>query len=104
MKFQEQKHGEYEDGENIKITRVNIFNQEGAEALGKPIGTYVTIDVKNLKIASEEEIENIAINIKKELVALMDKHIRKTRTYFGCWARKSKSNTRFFRAKSNTGY
>lgn len=104
MKFQEQKHGEYEDGKNIKITRVNIVNQEGAEALGKPIGTYVTVDVKNLRIASEEEIEMVAINVKNELIALIDKHIRKTRTYFGCWVRKPKSNTRFFRTKSNTRY
>lgn len=104
MKFQEWKPGEYEDGENVKITKVNIVNEEGAEALGKPIGTYVTVDIKNLKIASEEEIEKAALNVKKELIALMDKHIRKARPYFGCWTRKSKSNTGFSRPKGNTRY
>lgn len=36
---------------NIIIERVKIINEEGENAIGKPIGNYVTVDVKNLKIA-----------------------------------------------------
>ena len=47
---------EIRDGEEIITTRVKIINENGVNAIGKPIGTYITIDVKNLRIAQEEEI------------------------------------------------
>lgn len=37
--------------ENIKIERVKIVNESGEKAIGKPIGNYITIDIKKLKIA-----------------------------------------------------
>ncbi len=37
--------------ENIKVDKVKILNEEGEKAIGKPKGVYVTIDIKNLKIA-----------------------------------------------------
>ena len=36
---------------NVKITEVKVTNAHGAEAIGKPIGSYITIDMNNLKIA-----------------------------------------------------
>ena len=42
---------EEEINDNIKVSRVKITNSKGEEALGKPIGTYVTIDVKKLKMS-----------------------------------------------------
>ncbi len=42
---------EKEVNDKIKISRVKITNEKGAEALGKPIGSYITIDVKKLKVA-----------------------------------------------------
>ena len=47
---------EIRDGEEIITTRVKIINENGENAIGKPIGTYITIDVKNLRIAQDEEI------------------------------------------------
>ena len=38
-------------GDNIVTTRVKVVDKQGEEAIGKPIGSYITIDVKNLKIA-----------------------------------------------------
>ncbi|MEI3396414.1 MAG: GPR endopeptidase [Clostridia bacterium] len=40
-----------EKDENIKIERVKIVNESGEKAIGKPIGNYITIDIKKLKIA-----------------------------------------------------
>ena len=40
-----------EINENIAIERVKITNFEGQKAIGKPIGNYITIDIKKLKIA-----------------------------------------------------
>ena len=40
-----------EKDENIKIERVKIVKESGEKAIGKPIGNYITIDIKKLKIA-----------------------------------------------------
>lgn len=40
-----------EKDENIKIEKVKIVNESGEKAIGKPIGNYITIDIKKFKIA-----------------------------------------------------
>ena len=40
-----------EINEKIKLSKVKITNKNGEEAIGKPIGNYITIDIKKLKIA-----------------------------------------------------
>ena len=37
-----------EELEDIKITRVEVTNDKGANAIKKPIGNYITIDVKKI--------------------------------------------------------
>lgn len=59
----------------IKIERVKILDENGENAIGKPIGTYVTIDVKDLKIATEEEMEKAGEVLTKELKNIVNKHI-----------------------------
>lgn len=71
------KTEEYEENENVKTTKVSILDQQGADALEKPIGTYITVDIKDLRLAGEEEIEKAASSVKKELAQLIDKHIQK---------------------------
>ena len=44
---------EIQENDNIKTTIVKIVDEQGAKAIGKPIGIYVTIDVNNLRIATE---------------------------------------------------
>ena len=58
---------EEEINENIKVSKVKITNQNGEKAIGKPIGNYITIDVKKLKIAEEEDIQKAAETSTKEL-------------------------------------
>lgn len=62
-------------GENIKISRVKVVNKNGEEALAKPIGDYITIDIKKLKIATEEDIGSAAEVLTKELKTLIEKHV-----------------------------
>ena len=64
-----------QNGENISITKVKILNEEGANALGKPVGNYITIDIKKLKFAGEEEIQKAAETLSQELRALLDCNI-----------------------------
>lgn len=66
---------EEKTGDNIITTRVKVLDKQGEEAIGKPIGSYITIDVKNLKIADENEIQQASEVVTKELKPLIDKHI-----------------------------
>jgi len=58
---------EKEISDTIKVHKVKVTNNEGEQALQKPIGTYVTIDVKKMKNIPEEEKEKIAFTISGEL-------------------------------------
>ena len=67
---------DYAKGEEIKVSKVKIVSKEGEEAIGKPIGTYITISVKGLKIAGEEEIDKTGRVVCEELKELLEKHIK----------------------------
>lgn len=58
-------------GENIKVTRVKVLNEEGEQAIGKKQGNYITIDIKDLKIAGEEDIQKASEAVTKELKTLI---------------------------------
>ena len=62
---------------NIKITEVKVINENGANSIGKPIGSYITIDIKELKTATDENIENYGNVLSNELRKLIDKHTAK---------------------------
>ena len=66
-----------EINENISVERVKITNEEGAKAIGKPQGNYITIDIKKLKIAQDEDIEKSAETLANELTKIIDAHIDK---------------------------
>ena len=66
-----------DEGNNIKTNRVRIVNSNGEKAIGKPIGTYITIDIKDLKIAQDEEIQKASEIVTKELKELINKHTQK---------------------------
>lgn len=63
--------------ENIQVERVKITNGEAEKAIGKPIGNYITIDIKNLKIAQEEEIKKYSEVLSNELKKIIDLHVDK---------------------------
>ena len=57
--------------EQIIVSRVKVTNEKGEEAIGKPQGNYITIDIRNLKIAHEREIQEASEAVTKELKALL---------------------------------
>ena len=63
--------------DNIKVSRVKITNSNGEKAIGKPIGNYVTIDVKKLKLATEEDIQKTSETLTSELKKIIDIHTDK---------------------------
>lgn len=58
-------------GETVKITRVKVLNEAGEQAIGKKKGNYITIDIKDLKIAAEEDIQKASEAVTKELKSLI---------------------------------
>ena len=66
---------EQDVNDNLKIERVFITNENGEKAIGKTKGIYVTIDIKNLKIAQDEEIQKASDVLTGELEKILDKHI-----------------------------
>ena len=61
--------------DNIKTSIVKILNEQGEEAIGKPIGTYVTVDIKNLKLAGDEAIEKASNIISEEIKSIINEKI-----------------------------
>ena len=67
--------------EDIKVTNVDILNEEGAKAMGKPIGRYVTIDIPEYTHYDGDIIDEVShvvaasleelINLPEERTALV---------------------------------
>ena len=66
-----------EINEKLSIERVKITSPEGEQAIGKPKGNYITIDIKKLKIAQEEEIQKASEILTNELKKIVDLHTDK---------------------------
>lgn len=58
--------------EQIRITRVRITNERGEKTLGKPIGTYITLEVPDLRYNDEELYEQTCKYLAKELSAILE--------------------------------
>lgn len=60
---------EYDEEKEIKITTVRIETENGAKAMGKPVGTYLTLEAPNMAAADEgyhrEISETLADFLKK---------------------------------------
>lgn len=67
---------EKEVNENIRVSRVIVKDEQGAEAIGKPVGSYITVDIKKLKLAEEKDIQLAAQIVTGELKELISKHIQ----------------------------
>ena len=98
------KTEEMEDNKNIRTTRVKILDKQGEDAIGKPIGTYITIDVKGLKLAREKEIEEAANIVARELKSLVEKHVANTAEVLVVGLGNMQITPDSLRTESYTGY
>lgn len=55
--------------ENFVITNVKILNEDGANALGKPIGNYYTLEAENLHMG----IESITMKAEEKICEILKK-------------------------------
>lgn len=61
----------------LKVTKVEVVSEEGQNAIGKPIGTYTTLDIKNIRVLDDEEEDKIIEVLKSKIQELVDKHVSK---------------------------
>ena len=66
-----------EINDKLKVERVKIINSNGEKSIGKPRGNYVTIDVKKLKLATDEDIKKASEVLANELRKIIDANIDK---------------------------
>ena len=62
---------EEEGNDDVRITRVRITSQEAADKLGKPVGTYITIEAPALLQNDAQICRRTSEAIKNELSALI---------------------------------
>ncbi len=58
--------------EGYAVTTVRILNAQGAKALGKPVGTYVTLELSGLLRREEDAFPRAARALAAELQGLLD--------------------------------
>lgn len=59
------------DTDNIKVTTVDIINENGEKALSKKIGTYITIETLNIEYLSEEEKQTLIYKVAEQIKLLV---------------------------------
>ena len=58
--------------EGNKVTTVRILDESGAQALGKPVGTYITVELDGLLRREEDAFPRAARALAAELRGLLD--------------------------------
>ncbi|MBR6613262.1 MAG: GPR endopeptidase [Clostridia bacterium] len=59
------------------ITTVEVLDENGKKALGKDIGKYITLEVKNVLTLEDNEIEDITQTLSRALVGLIGNTVNK---------------------------
>ncbi len=59
------------------ITTVEVLDTNGKQALGKDIGKYITLEIKNVLTLEDNEIEDITDTLSKALVGLIENNVNK---------------------------
>ena len=57
----------------ITVTYVKITDDEASQKIGKPIGSYITIELDSLDFENEDMVEKASNAVKNELYQLIDK-------------------------------
>ena len=72
---------EHRKKHEIKITTMMIETENGAKAMGKPKGTYITLEAANMDSQDEDYHREISV----ELARLIKRLLPRKKTRFPCW-------------------
>ena len=63
---------DYDEEKDVRTTVVRIVTENGAKAMGRPQGTYITIEAPDLSVPDEDYHREISEEISKHLKQLID--------------------------------
>lgn len=63
----------YDEEREIKITKVIIETENGAKTMGKPVGTYITLEAPNMTVPDEDYHREISEELAKMIESLIKK-------------------------------
>jgi len=78
---------DYDEEREIRITKVKIETEKGAKTMGKPVGTYLTLEAPNLAVPDEDYHREVSVdnlNITRHIVkeygkyAMGEEHVHMT--------------------------
>ena len=61
----------YDEEQEIRITKVKIETEKGARTMGKPVGTYITMEAPNMAVPDEEYHREISEELAKYIKELI---------------------------------
>lgn len=67
---------EFDEEREIKVTRVVIETENGAKIMGKPVGTYLTVETPDLAVPDEESHIKIAEELCRHIKSLILKNFQ----------------------------
>lgn len=71
---------EVKNFENIKVTTITILDEMGAQKMGRPVGTYVTIESPPLKINDPYVKEEIIESMEESMHTLVGNYLKPSDT------------------------
>lgn len=77
---------EYDKEREIRVTTVRIETENGAKTMGKPVGTYLTIEAPNLSSPDEGIHREVSEELAKYLIEVMKKTYRKVNMIRKFWS------------------
>lgn len=65
-------HEDYDEEKDIRTTVVKIETENGAKAMGRPQGTYITLEAPNLSVPDEDYHREVSTEVASHLRQLID--------------------------------
>ena len=66
----------YDETRNVTITKVTIETENGAKALGKPVGTYVTLEAPDLAAPDEGSHREVSEALSEQIKTLIKEEVQ----------------------------
>lgn len=63
---------DYDEEREVRVTKVKIVTEKGARTMGKPVGTYITMEAPNMAVPDEDYHREIAGELAKYMGELMN--------------------------------
>ena len=60
--------------DKIKLTKVKVLDDKGKEKIGKEIGTYVTLEIREIEIVDREDLEKASDVLAQQLRELIKEY------------------------------